>query len=760
MKIGKLSDFLPINYRWTAADRQETIAEGIPAEIKWNALWDMGLELHLSLPQSCFIDRLILSVGEKAQLQRVTRSDTHGILAVYAAETGKTVTVREIPLEVAAFGQELTLRIESFYSDLLIEDIALYGAVEEGLDLFPTPEHSQWSGESVAAAAFTGYSTDTPLSRKAEAVLAEKFAEETGITLQPQAGGIVFTADPAIPANGYRVTVENKKITLCAADERGFVLAAECLIKLTEKGQIKVCTVADAPAHPLRGVHIYLPAIEEVDFTKRLIKYLFSPLGYNMIIFEVAFGMQFDSHPEINAITMDAIAKGKAGLMPPFPHGVVAGGACLPKAAVRELMDYVRSFGIEPIPEIQSLGHVQFMTFSHPEIAEIPVEDEAEKIDIRAEDQRPEKLYPHCYCPSNERSYEILFDLADEIIEVFQPKEYVHFGHDEVYEIGVCKVCREKDPAELFAADVNRLYDYLKKKGLKMMIWADMLQRPERYRTTAAIDKIPKDILMLDFIWYFYMDRDIETNLLEHGFKVAIGNLYSSHFPRYCSRIARKGMVGGQISAWVGTDLRSLVQEGKLFDFFLTAQMLWSKDYNPCCTHAYDRQITARMPWLKNKLEGIALPSHAEKAKRRLLLEQPLADAPVKELALEGEAKSILLCHTLLYHVTKKPWKAPSKVGEYLLTFADGTEQRIPLTAGGNIGHWNRYQHQPNLHELYRHTGYSTIYDCEGIHSKTPAGEPICLYQIEVLTEKPLRSVRLIEEPDAQIALCRIEVVT
>ncbi|MBQ3084145.1 MAG: family 20 glycosylhydrolase, partial [Clostridia bacterium] len=382
------------------------------------------------------------------------------------------------------------------------------------------------------------------------------------------------------------------------------------------------------------------------------------------------------------------------------------------------------------------------------------------KIDIRAEDQRPEKLYPHCYCPSNERSYEILFDLADEIIEVFQPKEYVHFGHDEVYEIGVCKVCREKDPAELFAADVNRLYDYLKKKGLKMMIWADMLQRPERYRTTAAIDKIPKDILMLDFIWYFYMDRDIETNLLEHGFKVAIGNLYSSHFPRYCSRIARKGMVGGQISAWVGTDLRSLVQEGKLFDFFLTAQMLWSKDYNPCCTHAYDRQITARMPWLKNKLEGIALPSHAEKAKRRLLLEQPLADAPVKELALEGEAKSILLCHTLLYHVTKKPWKAPSKVGEYLLTFADGTEQRIPLTAGGNIGHWNRYQHQPNLHELYRHTGYSTIYDCEGIHSKTPAGEPICLYQIEVLTEKPLRSVRLIEEPDAQIALCRIEVVT
>ncbi|MBQ3085451.1 MAG: hypothetical protein IJC46_08405, partial [Clostridia bacterium] len=388
MKIGKLSDFLPINYRWTAADRQETIAEGIPAEIKWNALWDMGLELHLSLPQSCFIDRLILSVGEKAQLQRVTLSDTHGILAVYAAETGKTVTVREIPLEVAAFGQELTLRIESFYSDLLIEDIALYGAVEEGLDLFPTPEHSQWSGESVAAAAFTGYSTDTPLSRKAEAVLAEKFAEETGITLQPQAGGIVFTADPAIPANGYRVTVENKKITLCAADERGFVLAAECLIKLTEKGQIKVCTVADAPAHPLRGVHIYLPAIEEVDFTKRLIKYLFSPLGYNMIIFEVAFGMQFDSHPEINAITMDAIAKGKAGLMPPFPHGVVAGGACLPKAAVRELMDYVRSFGIEPIPEIQSLGHVQFMTVAHPEIAEIPVEDEAEKIDIRAEDQR------------------------------------------------------------------------------------------------------------------------------------------------------------------------------------------------------------------------------------------------------------------------------------------------------------------------------------------------------------------------------------
>jgi len=39
------------------------------------------------------------------------------------------------------------------------------------------------------------------------------------------------------------------------------------------------------------------------------------------------------------------------------------------KKDVRDFVDYIKSFGIEAIPEIQSLGHVQYLTQAYPEIA-------------------------------------------------------------------------------------------------------------------------------------------------------------------------------------------------------------------------------------------------------------------------------------------------------------------------------------------------------------------------------------------------------
>ena len=56
-----------------------------------------------------------------------------------------------------------------------------------------------------------------------------------------------------------------------------------------------------------------------------------------------------------------------------------------------------------------------------------------------------------------------------------------------------------------------------------------------------------------------------------------------------------------------------------------------------------------------------------------------------------------------------------------------------------------------------------TVYYCDGVHSKTERGENVCLYQIELLTDrsKTLRSVTLAEEAevDPRIALCKTAVV-
>ena len=332
--------------------------------------------------------------------------------------------------------------------------------------------------------------------------------------------------------------------------------------------------------------------------------------------------MRFDSHPEVNDAYEEAIKKGRQGIWPKFPHSQVAGGQVLEKQEVKEFVDYIRSFGIEAVPEIQSLGHVQYLTLAHPEIAEREEKDYNKDIDTRDEDSRPAEFYAHCYCPSDERSYVLLFDIMDEIISVFQPREYVHMGHDEVYQMGICPKCKTQDPARLLTQDINRIHGYLAEKGLKMMIWSDMLQPCTQYKTHAAIDQIPKDILMLDFIWYFHMQEDLEDNLLQKGLQVAVGNLYSSHYPRYEKRMAKKGMVGGQISMWVGTNEEELQQEGKFFDIFKTAEMLWNADtYQHFYNCSYDRMISRRMPQLREELRQIRYPSRKAGAQTVVLVE-------------------------------------------------------------------------------------------------------------------------------------------
>ncbi len=774
MRIGKLNELLsPITYRLTTAERTakvEPIEAGDPLRgetlrVEWGNIWNMGLDLHITLPQEVFLDRAAVRFGEETVLTSVTLLG-EGALARHSAESGKAITDREITLEAASLCRELTLRMEGDLADIVIEEITLYGAVADGLELFPTPDCKKWEGKAFSVANFKSFSSETALSEKAEKVLAEKYEEETGISLcKADKGEIVFEEDGAIPFNGFALKVTAEGATLTASDERGFIMAAETLIKLIEDGKLKECEIKDNPRHPFRGVHLYIPGVDYMDFAKRMVKYLFSPMGYNSIIMEVAGGLKFDSHPLINEKMEEAVEKGKRGEWPAFPHGGVAEGKAVEKAIVKDLVQYIKGYGIEVIPEIQSLGHVQFMTQAYPEIAEVPEKEDGEVKDTRAEDARPATFYKHCYCPSNERSYEILFDLIDEIVEVFEPKEYVHMGHDEVYEIGVCKVCKHKNAADLFAYDINKIYDYLKKKGLKMMIWADMLQpgSKRKYQTPPAIDRIPKDIVMLDFVWYFHLDKDIEDHLLGHGFKVAMGNLYSSHYPRYCTRSRKEGMVGGQISAWVRVQPELQAQEGKFFDYFMTAQMLMSDDYRPEYFHVYDRMISKLMPTLREKLEGFSFPSRKKGAQRCTLLEQPFTAAPRKEVEVGEKAASVVLQHTMLHKLPKEPWKPGAIVGEYLLTYEDGTEERYTLQMGKNIAHWNRRQHQPQPQQMYRHTGYMTVYYCEGVHSKTPAGENVCLYQVEIPTDqaKVLRSVRLIEDENAGagIALCKAELV-
>ena len=697
---------------------------------------DLCLQLHLDKP--FFLDGVTMRFGPKTTLAAVSLYAGNQLLSRHTAETGCTISSRTLFLDGGVVTDTLTLRFTGELSGVELENLEVFGSDDGVMPLFPAPACAKIQDHFAPAALLDCVFYDQPGAEAA----AKLFADKAGLSL-PFARDAAFriTHDPATPADGCAISVTETGIHLTASNLRGFTYGAETLHKLLQNGRLPLCEVKDHPAYPWRGAHLMIPSRENIPFFKNVVKYILSPMGYNFILLQISAGMEFKRHPEVNEAYVTAARKGREGIWPPFPHDCVADGSFITQDETRGLAEYCRSFGIEVIPEVQSLGHVQFMTIAHPEIAEL-AEDapryDPNAVDAREEDIRPSDFYPHNYCPSNEKSYELLFDLLDEIIDVIQPKEYVHMGHDEVYGIGICPKCKGKDPADLFAQDVCRIHDHLAAKGLKMMIWADMLQPVTKYKTPPALHKIPKDILLLDFIWYFHTDKDIEDNLLAADFSVMMGNLYSSHYPRYEARSKKPGMVGGQISAWTTTSEEEMGREGKLYDFLYTGQMLWDARYDSRHRLSYDRALKAKMPQLRQELGGFRYPTPNETT---VLLENTTTYPLPAPTHTHWEGSTC--CDSLVFHhatqekITRIPWIALRTIACYEVRYADGTILEIPLTYGGNISHWNRRQNEPFRGGYYRHNGYSGTYFTDGQESKGADGENICVYRYEWPNPKP-----------------------
>ncbi len=755
MYIGKCNERVPVASVELFGEGGKRLTGGNPflgevLRVTWRDITPSGLTIRFTLDKVLWLDSLVLQFAGSGAPTRVTLRDEAGrVLDAYHGETGKPVTETQIPLRLCGTAETLMLHIETHLADICLTEIELWGAVEAKEPVvWPTPKSAAYEDKRYSISAYDTVCADCEAGRAALSILQEKLAEVAGVAAAVSAEGkIQLCWDGESPDGGYRLTVDEAKISIHAADLRGFVQGVENLCKLIQDGQVPACVLNDAPFCPFRGVHLYLPAPDQMDFAKRLIKYLLSPMGYNVIIIEVAGAMRFHSRPAINDTFLEANRKSATGEWPGFPHGDVGGRQIVEQEDVRDLVAYARRFGIEVVPEVQSLSHVQFMTQAYPEIGERPWETPVTEVtDERLADVPPDQFYAHCYCPSNPKSYEILFDLMDEIIDVFQPKKYVHIGHDEVYQIGVCPICRQRDPAVLLEEDIRRIYDHLQEKGLTPMMWSDMLQPISSYKTPPARHNLPRDIVMLDFIWYFHFGKDIEENLLPEGYKIAVGNLYSSHFPRYESRIRQPGMIGGEVSAWVSTDEDCLGREGKLYDMLYTAEMLWSEAYGEKARYAYDRVIGDLLPKLRERLRGQTMPSL-----------HPHSEVLLADAREAGCYDSLVIEHTALRQRHREPWIPCEKIGEYTVTYADGTTETIPVTYGGNIGYQYRLSHQPLLHHLFRHNGYITAWETDNLVSRDPSGVLQTMYRLEWRNPRPAVAITDVQFTGAQdVAVSRI----
>lgn len=449
-----------------------------------------------------------------------------------------------------------------------------------------------------------------------------------------QEGDILFRLDSSLSDGEYKIVSENSKTTLFASGAEGAARGASAMFQMIkkedvfymEKGEVK-----DKPYKSFRGVHMYMPSRENIGFFKRILN-LMAAVGMNRLILEVGGGMEYESHPEINAgwEKFCRMAREKfpgtdrsyslqraASYWKDSVHTELGGGSYLKKSEVRDIVQHAKGLGIEVIPELQSLSHAYYMTVPHREIAELC-----------------DDPFPDTYCPSNEESYKLYFDLAKEVLEVFEPKT-VSVGHDEIRVLGKCEKCRKKSGDELLSQELLRLYDFYSVRGVRMAMWGESLQSFKTYTggrvggkiqsvnpygayheipsTFKALKSLPDDILMID--WYHSMGEESEDGFLLKDMDVIYGNFHGRLFGEWEKRSKKDGILGAEVSTWCTPDEDSLSFDGILYEIMYSAAVLCEADYCNAKMHDVRMRTEEFMPTAKMILHGRPLPSEDGAAK-------------------------------------------------------------------------------------------------------------------------------------------------
>ncbi|MFA6011418.1 MAG: glycoside hydrolase family 20 zincin-like fold domain-containing protein [Desulfobacteraceae bacterium] len=326
--------------------------------------------------------------------------------------------------------------------------------------------------------------------------LAREIELRTGISLAVLKGmdsgqGISIEIAPKsknIPAEGFEILVDEEHVTISGADERGCLYGTYALMGEFRLAKdvwlIPFQTMKDWPDLPVRSIEIEMlkPVIRDVNLFKRYID-AFSRARVNTIIF---------AHEPRQ---VSAWKRGKDE-------------GWWTKSQISEIAAYAKKREMDVWA-----GMIN-------------------KFDSRDFPELNLKNGTNIYDPAKGQSYEILFSLYEQILDAYDPSSFL-IGHDEIKGL----LLFSTKPDVLFAQSINTIHAWLSNKGVETVVFGDMLLEKELWDslvgsanssnsfynsgpTHLAIDKIAKDIKIID--WH-YSNKQTYPSLKyfrDHGFKV------------------------------------------------------------------------------------------------------------------------------------------------------------------------------------------------------------------------------------------------
>jgi hypothetical protein len=295
-----------------------------------------------------------------------------------------------------------------------------------------------------------------------------------------------------------------------------------------------------------RGVHLSARNDEQLATLGQEFPRL-AALGVNVIILEVNFGFDFQSHPELRPAEF------------------------ITRVRAQDVAKAAREQGIRLIPQLNCLGHQSWGKTTGQLLTKYPQFDETPGF-------FPGNggIYCRSWCPQNPGVNPVVFSLIDELIDAFEADAF-HVGMDEVFLIGSehCRRCRGHDPARLFAKAVKDLHGHIvKQRKIEMLMWGDRLLDAKDLgysewdaatnRTQNAVNLIPKDIIICD--WHYGKRESYPSVplLLQQGFRVWPSGWQPVEAARALSHYARQQknprLMGYLCTTWGKVKIPELTQ--------------------------------------------------------------------------------------------------------------------------------------------------------------------------------------------------------
>lgn len=297
----------------------------------------------------------------------------------------------------------------------------------------------------------------------------------------PETGILLLEADESdpLPKKAYRLEIDTSRITLTAHNHEALLYGISTLMQLgllQPDGVIQTCKIIDEPNFGYRGMmldvsrHFY-----PLSFIKKFID-LMALYKFNTFHWHLTDGagwrLAINKYPELTEVAAwrsytnwkDWWNKGRQYLHSGDPD---AYGGYYSQREAKELVAYAAKKGITVIPEIEMPGHSEAVLAVYPELSCSGV------------------AYKNAeYCLGNEKTFEFLFNVFDEVMAIF-PSRLIHIGGDEADKKAweACAKCQERMKTEGLSSleelqryAVERVGKHLAENGRELLGWDEILE--------------------------------------------------------------------------------------------------------------------------------------------------------------------------------------------------------------------------------------------------------------------------------------------